>query len=226
MNLNDTEQQLYDQQPGETAVAYEAFKIYREMGDGRSLVAVGQKWGKSVSLITRWSKRWRWGNRIVAWNNLASREAETAVRRVMEAKAKLWAERELAIRDEEWAMREQVLAKVGQMLKLPIVRQEKVTEEIKDPVHGHTVTIHKTIIHPSKFDFGTAFRGIELASKLGRLATGLATDRVSHDQRGSLAVQTEAKVVLYLPDNGMRQARLPNEGRIAVKRLSARRKGH
>ena len=47
----------------------------------------------------------------------------------------------------------------------------------------------------------------ELASKLGRLATGIETDKV--ESTGTVTAGdgvTMPQVVLYLPDNGMRQA--------------------
>ncbi len=80
--------------------------------------------------------------------------------------AKIWADREEKLREEEWQAAEQMLAKIQQMLKkLSVIRQERVTEEVGNG-DGSITQIHKTIIHPSRFDFGTAFRGIELVCKL------------------------------------------------------------
>ncbi|MDB6035845.1 MAG: hypothetical protein JWM16_6183 [Verrucomicrobiales bacterium] len=45
----------FEQREKESARAFEAFSVYLNMGPERSLAAVGQKLGKSGSLIERWS---------------------------------------------------------------------------------------------------------------------------------------------------------------------------
>ena len=52
--------EAWDRQSKETAVAYEAFCCYRDMGSARSGVKVGQELGKSKALLERWSSRWDW----------------------------------------------------------------------------------------------------------------------------------------------------------------------
>ena len=54
----------FEQQPKETAKAFEAFSLYLELGPARSLAAVARKLGKSEGLIERWSRRHHWGERI------------------------------------------------------------------------------------------------------------------------------------------------------------------
>jgi len=56
----------FEQQPRESAKAFAAFKAYLDMGPERSLEAVGQKLGKSLVLIERWSSRWHWAERVQA----------------------------------------------------------------------------------------------------------------------------------------------------------------
>jgi hypothetical protein len=53
-----------ERQPKETAVAFEAFRCYLEMGPSRSVAKVGQALGKSKTLIDRWSSRWGWVERV------------------------------------------------------------------------------------------------------------------------------------------------------------------
>ena len=50
----------WDRREGESAQAYSAFATYRDMGSTRSLAKVGQKLGKSKTLMDRWSSRWEW----------------------------------------------------------------------------------------------------------------------------------------------------------------------
>lgn len=58
----------WERQEGESAKAYEAFCIYMEMGAERSQRAVGQKLGKSSTLISRWSSTHRWVERVAAYD--------------------------------------------------------------------------------------------------------------------------------------------------------------
>jgi hypothetical protein len=51
---------------GETDVAYEAFRCYLEQGPTRSLAKVGSALGKSETLMSRWSSRWEWTERVRA----------------------------------------------------------------------------------------------------------------------------------------------------------------
>lgn len=56
-------------QPGESAQAYEAFAIYRDMGSNRSLRVVAEQLSKSDTLIKRWSREKKWGERCRAYDN-------------------------------------------------------------------------------------------------------------------------------------------------------------
>ena len=62
LTLNSIEP--WEQQENETAPAFAAFVIYRDLGLGiRSVAKVGQQLGKSKTLIERWSSQWNWVNR-------------------------------------------------------------------------------------------------------------------------------------------------------------------
>lgn len=58
----------FEQQPEESAQAFAAFVVYRDMRADRSLEAVGQKLGKSTALMTRWSKRHHWVGRARSYD--------------------------------------------------------------------------------------------------------------------------------------------------------------
>lgn len=62
-----------DEQPwvraaGESDVAYAAFLAYRDLGSARSTAKVGRALGKSADLMQRWSARWAWVARALAWD--------------------------------------------------------------------------------------------------------------------------------------------------------------
>lgn len=57
----------WERQEGESDVAFEAFKIYRDMGAKRSGSKVAGKLSKSLTIIRRWSSRWKWLLRCESW---------------------------------------------------------------------------------------------------------------------------------------------------------------
>ena len=70
---------IWERLPGESAKAYEAFCKYRDMPPGeRSLREVAQRLGKSETLISRWSSKYRWVARVQAWDGEVDRKAREA----------------------------------------------------------------------------------------------------------------------------------------------------
>lgn len=65
----------WERQKGESDKAYQAFSTYLDMGPERTLRAVGEKLGKSTTLIERWSCNWKWRERIRAYDNSLEKEA-------------------------------------------------------------------------------------------------------------------------------------------------------
>lgn len=65
----------WERQKGESEKAYEAFAIYRDMGEKRTFTAVAEKLQKSSSLIRRWKDRWEWVERVRAYDNDLEKEA-------------------------------------------------------------------------------------------------------------------------------------------------------
>lgn len=73
----------WEQQPGESAKAFEAFAIYRDMGVERSVRKVAQRLNKSLTLIGKWSSRYNWPERARAYDRDLDRQAHAqAVRDV------------------------------------------------------------------------------------------------------------------------------------------------
>lgn len=59
----------WERQPKESAKAFEAFEIYCQMGNERSIRKVAQKLLKSDCLLRRWSSQWGWQERARAYDN-------------------------------------------------------------------------------------------------------------------------------------------------------------
>ncbi len=160
---------VFEQQPKESDKAFAAFAIYLSMGPERSLVLVGRKLGKSVGLMERWSKRRDWPGRVAAHSAhlaIVEREATEALTR---GKAAQWVKRQEEHRDEEWALRGELIAAGRKVLK-------RFTEQDR----GATL--------------GDVARALELASKLGRLAAGMATDKteLTGEDGGPIRVELAA----------------------------------
>ena len=56
----------FEQQPREGNRAFEAFKVYLEMGSDRSLRELARRLDKSLTLIGRWSVKYDWHSRVQA----------------------------------------------------------------------------------------------------------------------------------------------------------------
>lgn len=66
----------WERQPRESAQAYQAFSIYRDLGEERALRAVAAQLGKSRALIERWSRNWNWVERARQYDDSLQREAQ------------------------------------------------------------------------------------------------------------------------------------------------------
>jgi hypothetical protein len=69
----------FERQRGESGQAFGAFAAYRDLGPTRTVRRVAQELSKSVTLISRWSSKWRWVERVIAWDNRVDAEAREAV---------------------------------------------------------------------------------------------------------------------------------------------------
>ena len=142
----------FEQLPKESAKAFAAFSLYLSLGPQRSTAEVAKKLAKSEQLIRRWSAKFAWTDRVAAHGaHLAIVERE-AVEAAARGKAAEWEKRETQLRETEWAMHESAIAAAKKGLAAYMER-EKVYANLADIA-----------------------RMLEIASKLGRLATGLGTD--------------------------------------------------
>ena len=161
----------FEQQPRESNKAFAAFKSYLELGPQRSLVAVADKLGKHRTQLERWSSKFEWPARVQAHTaHLALVERE-ATEVLVRSKAAEWEKRETQLRETEWAMHERAIAAAKRGLDAYMER-EKVYANLADIA-----------------------RMLEIASKLGRLATGLGDGERRKDD-DLPAVRVEVTVAL------------------------------
>lgn len=160
----------FEQQPKESAKAFAAFSAYLSMGPERSFEAVAQRLTKSSRLLKRWSRRFDWPGRVRAHaERLATVERE-ATEALAREKGAEWLKRQQTLRQTEWEMHEKCIAAAKRGLAA-FMEREKVYANLAD-----------------------ISRMLEVASRLGRLASGLATDKteVTGEDGGAIRIEFEA----------------------------------
>ena len=160
----------FEQQPKESPKAFAAFSVYLNLGPERSLEAVRVKCGKSSRLIQRWSSRWKWTERVRAYADrlgVVEREVTEALAR---GKGAEWLKRQQTLRESEWELHEKCIAAAKRGLAA-FMEREKVYANLADIA-----------------------RMLEVASKLGRLASGMATDKteVTGEDGGPIRLELNA----------------------------------
>jgi hypothetical protein len=160
----------FEQQPKESDKAFAAFAVYLGQGPNRSLSLVAKKLGKSQRLMEKWSKRFDWPARVQAHGAhmaLVEREAAEALVR---AKGVDWVVRQEEHRSDEWQVRCELIETAREAL-----RRWRAKPERCGSLEGIA-------------------RLLELASKLGRLSSGMATDKteVKAEVDGVVRIEIEA----------------------------------
>ena len=178
----------FEQQPKESAKAFAAFSLYLNLGPQRSLAEVARKLNKSEGLIARWSSKFDWPARVGAYAaHLAVVERE-AIEATVRGRAAIWESREQALKETEWAMHERAIAAAKRGLD-DYMKREKVYANLADIA-----------------------RMLEIASKLGRLATGLGTD--GERRKGDELPAMRVEVTVALEKIYGAEVPPPNEARV------------
>lgn len=82
----------WERQQYESQQSFEAFQIYRDLGEERSITKVAQKCNKNRSLIARWSTQHNWVERAAAYDQYMDQQALKAEERERKKMAKRHAE--------------------------------------------------------------------------------------------------------------------------------------
>ncbi len=150
---------LFPQVKGESDRAFEAFRVYLELGPQRRYAAVGRTVGASQRTIRRWALDFDWRGRIK--NHVAHcagqyTETETAVQREQFLDA---AARAKTFRDRQYALAEAILDAAERYL------ERAQTDDL------------------DQMCFADACKALEVASRLGQQAAGRETDDASAPAR-------------------------------------------
>lgn len=192
----------WERLPHEGVKAFDAFKLYGEKGTGRTLRTVAAELRKSVGLIGRWASKYHWQFRVQAFDDWRQAQVIEGERKELVAQGKEWAKRFRSVREDEWALAQQLLERGKQMVKWPLtqqsVREERYTlDELREAVAAQRFLVKSvTELHPSRWTVDTARGIIELASKLMRLATGAPTEVTDMNVTGGVQVEHTGAVDL------------------------------
>lgn len=163
---------LWETQPGEGAKAYEAFRTYRDLGTNRTMRRAGEILGKSESTLQDWSSRWRWTDRIRAYDAYLGAMLTAEAERQQREAAATWAGRQQVIREQEYALAQGLREKVEEMLKHPITRVRRV----RKVVQGGRVVNLITLIEPADWSVGTMAPLLREFSRTSRLSAEMVTE--------------------------------------------------
>lgn len=162
----------FEQRRNESAKAFAAFSTYLNMGPERSLAAVAQQLTKSEQLLKRWSRKFDWPARVQAHAAHLALVERQATEAALRSKAAEWLTRQSEHREEEWKVRSELLEAGREAL-----RRWRANASRCGSLEGIA-------------------RMLELASKLGRLASGMPTDHTEVTGEVTLTVDLEWEVAL------------------------------
>jgi len=187
-------QHEWDRRDGETSRAYKCFSVFLNAGAERSVrAAFRQVTGKPQAIQVSgawnaWVLKFEWQDRAAAWDTHQQQLADDDRRKLARADEKKWAERRRALREEEFEVSRELVAKGRQILLLPILEQRIE----KSVVVGKETIATLTIVQPVKGAMQAATKMIAHGSLLLRRSTQME----KHEDEGDVE-QTGAKVIRF-----------------------------
>lgn len=162
----------FEQQERESCKAFAAFKTYLELGPERSLAFAADKLGKSKRMMEKWSRKFDWPARVQAHTaHLAVIERESA-ESVAVQNGVDWAKRQEQHREDEWQARTELLT-----LAREAIGRWKKAEHRCGTLEGIA-------------------RLLDLASKLGRVSSGLSLEPSEKPVEEDAAFMIQIEVAL------------------------------
>jgi hypothetical protein len=167
--IDERRRYSWERQPRESAKAYEGARLFFELGPGRTLQLVADRLKKQLSLMKRWSARWRWMERAREYDNQWATAVDDATRRSSDAflaDILKWQERQMEQREQLYNQGQMCLRIAERMIAWPIQKQTR-QEALED---GQPATI---IIEPAKWSTQSAVALMSLGVELSGLAIGI-----------------------------------------------------
>ncbi|MEN9246826.1 MAG: hypothetical protein Q6L19_01565 [Gloeomargarita sp. GMQP_bins_69] len=149
---------VWERQPREPKIAYDAFCRYREMGGQRRLELLLPAYG--LRRLQRWYSRWQWAERSAAWDQYLAMLWQRHVQQRQQYQQEVWRQRREQWREMEWDYVRALQRKVDALLSLPVTRQ-------RTTHNGKTV-----IIEPLNWTLGDVTQLVQLLREVGRQVLG------------------------------------------------------
>ena len=156
---------------GESAGAYAAFTLYRELGPGRSVIDVFREMESMGEKVTKdalysWSNKYEWDDRVLKWEaDVQNVRAQNELREAKRSVVRLQREKELRIQA-NLVCADQLRMKALLMLDYPLERCVK--EEKKEGPNG--TTLIQKFIEPNKWGMRDAAIMLRTAVELEKLS--------------------------------------------------------
>ena len=183
---------LYDRETDESAKAFEAWTVYRDLGAERSLQKASEMYyghGANVGQFERWSRRYGWVERARAFDDEREMIRRSAIEDHLQSRAKDHAAREARIQERILEIREQAAEQSLRMLQYPLTEQHIVSED----EGGNKITY---VLRPSRWSKSTAVQLARLAASNAQ--TGAESPMEDEDGEYDLSVLTEEELQTFL----------------------------
>jgi hypothetical protein len=147
---------FFERQPGETPKAWEAFKIYRDLGGHRSLAKTSELYYGSTANLAQigvWSRKNAWVDRVTAYDDYHEMIRREAIEKYERSHGTDLAKREARTQEELLEVKEILLPKMKSMARWPLEKRR-----VEHDAEGNEVT-H---IYPAKWSFHTLVKAIEI----------------------------------------------------------------
>jgi hypothetical protein len=182
---------LYDRETDESAKAFEAWTVYRDLGAERSLQKASEMYyghGANVGQFERWSRRYGWVERARAFDVEREMVRRSAIEDHLKTQAEGHAAREARIRERILEIREQAAEQALEMLRYPLTERHILREDEE----GNQITY---VLQPSKWSMATA---VQLARLASNAQTGAGSPIEGEEGEYDLSALTEEELLTFL----------------------------
>lgn len=147
---------FYERQEGETPKAWEAFKVYRDLGSTRSLAKCAELYygaRKNLAQLAKWSAKNAWVERVQAYEDYKEMERREAIERYDRTRYQSEAEKDGEIQNRLRGVKEKLLGRLETMAEWPLEKRS-----IERGENGEEITN----IYPARWSFHTVVKAIEV----------------------------------------------------------------
>jgi hypothetical protein len=183
---------LYDRETDESAKAFEAWTVYRDLGAERSLQKASEMYyghGANVGQFERWSRRYGWVERARAFDVEREMVRRSAIEDHLKTQAGDYAAREARIEERILEIREQAAEQSLKMLEYPLTERQILREDEE----GNKITY---VLRPSRWSKATA---VQLARLASNAQNGVGGSPIEDEKdEYDFSALTEEELVAYL----------------------------